>query len=101
MTLATSWVVFEDVAQNRAMRRLGVRGDKRTLRTAPAGAGHAVKEHLAHLDDATVGATTTVPPKLSSPFAPAHRETGAPPAPVSLPMQNVVEGSILSIIASH
>jgi len=55
------------------MRRLGVRGDKRVLRKAPAGAGDAVKEYLAHLDDATVGATTTVTPKLTSPFDPADQ----------------------------
>jgi hypothetical protein len=55
------------------MRRLGVRGDKRVLRKTPADAGHAVREHLAHLDDAAVGATTTVTPKLISPFDPADQ----------------------------
>ena len=43
------------------------------MRKAPAGVGHTVKEYLAHLDDATVGATITVTPKLTSPFDPADQ----------------------------
>jgi hypothetical protein len=66
------------------------------LRKAPAGAGHAVKEYLAHLDDATVGATTTVTPKLTSPFRLTSRLAPCAVA-FSLPMPTLFAGSILSI----
>lgn len=43
----------------------------------PVTAGHAVKEHLATLDDAAFGAATEVIPKFVSPSDPAAQWTGA------------------------
>jgi len=57
--------------------------DKWRLEDIPTNAGHAVRDYLAHLDDAAFGAATTVTPKFVSPSDPAAQWTGAQRGPVA------------------
>jgi hypothetical protein len=71
------FAVDASLIQADANKQRSVRGDKWRLEEIPADAGQAVRDYLAHLDDAAFGAATTVTPKFVSPSDPAAQWTGA------------------------
>ena len=75
------FAVDASLIQADANKQRSVRGDKWRLEEVPADAGQAVRDYLAHLDDAAFGAATTVTPKFVSPSDPAAQWTGAQRGP--------------------
>jgi transposase len=75
------FAVDASLIQADANKQRSVRGDKWRLEEIPANAGQAVRDYLAHLDDAAFGAATTVTPKFVSPSDPAAQWTGAQRGP--------------------
>ena len=75
------FAVDASLIQADANKQRSVRGDKWRLEEIPADAGQAVRDYLAHLDDAAFGAATTVTPKFVSPSDPAAQWTGAQRGP--------------------
>ena len=71
------FAVDASLIQADANKQRSIRGDKWRLEEIPADAGQAVRDYLAHLDDAAFGAATTVTPKFVSPSDPAAQWTGA------------------------
>ena len=71
------FAVDASLIQADANKQRSVRGDKWRIEEIPADAGQAVRDYLAHLDDAAFGAATTVTPKFVSPSDPASQWTGA------------------------
>jgi len=75
------FAVDASLIQADANKQRSVRGDKWHPEEIPADAGQAVRDYLAHLDDAAFGAATTVTPKFVSPSDPAAQWTGAQRGP--------------------
>jgi transposase len=71
------FAVDASLIQADANKQRSVRGDKWRVEEIPSDAGQAVRDYLAHLDDAAFGAATTVTPKFVSPSDPAAQWTGA------------------------
>lgn len=70
------FAVDASLIQADANKQRSVRGDKWRIEEIPTDAGQAVRDYLAHLDDAAFGAATTVTPKFVSPSDPAAQWIG-------------------------